>query len=81
MMVASVNINMSICYTSNKGYDGLKESKMTGNLTKSKFKLALECPTKLYYIDKTQYANQKMEDSFLKALAEGGYQLVKPTFI
>lgn len=48
---------------------------MTGNLTKSKFKLALEGPTKLYYIDKPQYANQKMEDSFLKALAEGGYQV------
>mgnify|MGYP000729904076 CR=1 FL=1 len=47
----------------------------TLKLTKSKFKLALECPTKLYYIDKPQYANQKMEDSFLKALAEGGYQV------
>lgn len=44
-------------------------------LTKSKFKLALECPTKLYYIDKPQYANQQKEDSFLKALAEGGYQV------
>ncbi|MDW8886689.1 DUF2779 domain-containing protein [Legionella pneumophila] len=44
-------------------------------LTKSKFKLALECPTKLYYIDKPQYANQLQEDSFLKALAEGGYQV------
>ncbi|HAU1457914.1 TPA: DUF2779 domain-containing protein [Legionella pneumophila] len=44
-------------------------------LTKSKFRLALECPTKLYYIDKPQYANQLEEDSFLKALAEGGYQV------
>ena len=44
-------------------------------LTKSKFKLALECPTKLYYIDKPQYANQQKDDSFLKALAEGGYQV------
>jgi hypothetical protein len=44
-------------------------------LTKSKFRLACECPTKLYYIDKPQYANQLMEDSFLKALAEGGYQV------
>jgi hypothetical protein len=44
-------------------------------LTKSKFKLALECSTKLYYIDKPQYANQQKEDSFLKALAEGGYQV------
>lgn len=44
-------------------------------LTKSKFRLAFECPTKLYYVDKPQYANQLMEDSFLKALAEGGYQV------
>ena len=44
-------------------------------LTKSKFRLACECPTKLYYVDKPQYANQLMEDSFLKALAEGGYQV------
>lgn len=48
---------------------------MTTKLTKSKFKLALECPTKLYYIDKPEYANQQAEDSFLKALAEGGYQV------
>jgi len=44
-------------------------------LTKSKFKLAFECPTKLYYTNKPQYANQQKEDSFLKALAEGGYQV------
>jgi hypothetical protein len=48
---------------------------MPNYLTKSKFKLALECPTKLYYIDKPEYANQKTEDSFLKALAEGGAQV------
>ena len=48
---------------------------MASKLTKSKFKLAIECPTKLYYIDKPQYANQQKEDSFLKALAEGGYQV------
>ncbi|BCA93925.1 hypothetical protein TUM19329_02860 [Legionella antarctica] len=44
-------------------------------LTKSKFRLAFECPTKLYYVDKPQYTNQLMENSFLKALAEGGYQV------
>ncbi len=48
---------------------------MSSNLTKSKFKLALECPTKLYYVDKREYANQLTEDAFLKALAEGGYQV------
>jgi len=47
----------------------------TAKLTKSKFKLAFECPTKLYYVDKPQYANQLADDSFLKALAEGGYQV------
>jgi len=49
------------------------QKQMAIKLTKSKFKLALECPTKLYYIDKPQYANQQKDDSFLKALAEGGY--------
>ncbi len=44
-------------------------------LTKSRFKLALECPTKLYYTGKKEYANQKQEDSFLEALAEGGFQV------
>jgi hypothetical protein len=44
-------------------------------LTKSKFQLAMECPTKLYYDEKPQYSNLKIEDSFLQALAEGGYQI------
>jgi len=44
-------------------------------LTKSRFKLALECPTKLYYDGKSEYANQNIEDTFLLALAEGGFQV------
>ncbi|MDP3387106.1 MAG: DUF2779 domain-containing protein [Eubacteriales bacterium] len=44
-------------------------------LTKSRFKLALECPTKLYYTGKKEYANQNLEDPFLAALADGGYQV------
>lgn len=45
-------------------------------LTKSKFKIALECPAKLYYHQhRDQYANSKLEDSFLAALAEGGFQV------
>lgn len=44
-------------------------------LTKSRFKLSRECPTKLYYTNKTEYANQKHEDRFLLALAEGGFQV------
>lgn len=44
-------------------------------LTKSRFKLALECPTKLYYTKKEDYNDLKIEDSFLEALAEGGFQV------
>ncbi len=45
-------------------------------LTKSRYKLALECPTKLYYTGKTDiYYNSKLDDDFLLALAEGGYQV------
>ena len=47
----------------------------TRYLTKSRFKLALECPTKLFYTGKSNYANQNLEDSFLLALADGGYQV------
>ena len=45
-------------------------------LTKGRFRLALECPTKLYYTKKKdQYADQTLDDPFLKALAEGGFQV------
>ncbi len=44
-------------------------------LTKSRFKLALECPTKLYYTHKKEYPDTKQDDSFLQALAEGGFQV------
>ena len=44
-------------------------------LTKSRFKSALECPTKLYYAGKDDYADNSKEDKFLSALAEGGYQV------
>ncbi len=44
--------------------------------TKSRFKLCLDCPTKLYYQDREdRYDNLKNEDAFLEALAEGGYQV------
>ena len=32
--------------------------------TKSRFKLVLECPKKLYYTKKNEYANQKQADEF-----------------
>ena len=44
-------------------------------LTKSRFKLGLECPIKLFYIKKEEYKDQKQEDTFLEALAEGGFQV------
>src|SRR6201986_175476 len=45
-------------------------------LTKSRFKLALECPTKLYYTGKKNiYYDGKLDNEFLKALAEGGFQV------
>jgi hypothetical protein len=44
-------------------------------LTKSRFKLAMECPTKLYYTGKEEYINQDLDDPFLLALADGGFQV------
>lgn len=45
-------------------------------LTKSRFKLAVECPTKLFYTGKREaYADQMAENDFLAMLAEGGYQV------
>ena len=46
---------------------------MAKPLTKSKFKMALECPTKLWYYDRPDECTNKLdEDSFLKALSEAG---------
>ncbi len=46
------------------------------HLTKSRFKLALECPTKLYYTRKpSEYQDKWLDDKFLRALAWGGYQV------
>ena len=51
---------------------------MSRYLTKSRFKLAVECPTKLFYTGKDAlYRNLKQEDTFLQALADGGYQVGK----
>ena len=47
----------------------------TRYLTKSRFKLATECPRKLYYTGKPEYLDRSREDCFLAALAEGGYQV------
>lgn len=44
-------------------------------LSKSRFKLGLECPNKLFYTGKKDYANKKNENPFLEALAKGGFQV------
>ncbi|PKO99321.1 MAG: DUF2779 domain-containing protein [Bacteroidetes bacterium HGW-Bacteroidetes-2] len=44
-------------------------------LTKSRYKLGLECPNKLFYTKKKEYADTKVEDPFLEALASGGFQV------
>lgn len=48
---------------------------MTTALTKSRFKLALECPRKLVYTADKRHANTKSDDEFLEALADGGHQV------
>lgn len=45
-------------------------------LTKSRFKLGMECPTKLFYTGKPHiYPDKKIEDPFLLELAKGGFQV------
>lgn len=47
----------------------------TRYLTKSRFKLALTCPTKLFYTGKPHYANANDGNDFLAMLADGGFQV------
>ncbi|MEA3495583.1 MAG: DUF2779 domain-containing protein, partial [Bacteroidota bacterium] len=44
-------------------------------LTKSRFVMAMECPSKLFYSGKKEYLNQSNDDPFLDSLAEGGFQV------
>lgn len=44
-------------------------------LTKSRFAKAIECPTKLAYLDDRTYANADRANEFLLALADGGHQV------
>ncbi len=53
----------------------MPEVKARRFLTKSRFKIAQECPTKLAYTGKPGYGNTKNDDPFLRALAEGGFQV------
>jgi Domain of unknown function(DUF2779) len=45
------------------------------HLTKSRFKVGFDCPTKLYYLDNEEYGNAKDNDEFMRMLAEGGFQV------
>lgn len=44
-------------------------------LTKTRFKSAIECVSKLRYFDDVAYENSKNRNDFLLALAEGGHQV------
>lgn len=44
-------------------------------LTKSRYKIAMDCPTKLYYSQNNEYGSLNDDNSFLEALAEGGFQV------
>lgn len=49
---------------------------MSKPLTKSRFKLAIECPTKLHYAkSENGYRNRNDGNEFLQALADGGHQV------
>ncbi len=47
----------------------------TRYLTKSRFKLAVSCPAKLYYTSNPNYKSTLQDDAFMAALAEGGFQV------
>jgi hypothetical protein len=44
-------------------------------LTKSRFKIGMSCPTKLYYDSSDNYENNDDSNEFMKALAKGGIQV------
>jgi hypothetical protein len=50
---------------------------MTNNryLTKSRFQLGRQCPTKLFYTGKKEYPDQNKKDILLQSRAEEGYQV------
>ena len=44
-------------------------------LTKSRYRMACECPTKLFYTRKNTYQDNSQDDPFLEALRDGGFQV------
>lgn len=50
-------------------------SKKPRYLTKTRFKIAMECPRKLAFEADSAYVNTKDDDDFLQGLADGGHQV------
>ena len=48
---------------------------MTKVLSKSRYKLGLECANKLFFHSDKSFKNQQTDNSFLASLAEGGFQV------
>jgi hypothetical protein len=46
-------------------------------LTKSRYRLGLECPTKIHFANHPGYHNTDSGNEFLKSLAEGGFQVAE----
>ena len=44
-------------------------------LSKSRFKLGLSCPNKLFFSGSDSYKSNEDDNSFLESLAEGGFQV------
>lgn len=44
-------------------------------LSKSDFKVARDCPTKLFYKESGNYASVRDDDPYLALLAQGGYMI------
>lgn len=44
-------------------------------LSKSRFKVGLSCPNKLFFCGDKSYKNKEDDNSFLESLAEGGFQV------
>ncbi len=44
-------------------------------LSKSRYRLGLECPTKIFYSLDNTYLNRNEDNDFLRAPADGGFQV------
>ena len=44
-------------------------------LTKSRYRMACECPTRLFYTKNKAYKDNSLDDPFLAALRDGGFQV------